>query len=84
MPKDFVMNSNSRALAGVAALAVGISSVLQLWERDWLRGSTGLAIAATLCVIATGLPDRSRVGKWLAYGLLVVAFVLLGIRLFGR
>lgn len=78
------MTSNSRVLAGVAALAAGIAAARQLWDRDWLQGSTGLTIVATLCVIATDLPDRSRIGKWLAYGLLAAAFVLLGIRLFGR
>jgi hypothetical protein len=77
------MNSHSRPLAGIAALAAGLSSALQLLEHDWLRGSTGIAVTAVLVVLATGLAERSRSGQWLAYGLLAVAFVLLGIRMFG-
>jgi hypothetical protein len=78
-----VSRSDARILAGVAALAAAISTVLQLADRDWLRGATGLALTATLALVATGLPERSRAGKWLGYAFLTVAFVLLAIRLFG-
>jgi hypothetical protein len=68
-------------LAGVAAVAAAIASALQLAEREWLRGATGLAITATFALIATGLSERSRGGKWLSHVTLGAAFVLLGIRL---
>lgn len=77
------MTSHSRALCGLASVAATIAGALQLAERDWLRGATGLAVAATLALIATGLPERSVAGKWLSYALLGVAFSLLGIRLLG-
>ena len=48
------MNSHSRMLAGAGALAAGLGSTLQLLEHDWLGGSTGLAVTATLLVLATG------------------------------
>ena len=67
--------------AGMAAGAALIASVLQLVERDWLRGATGLAIAATFSVIAADVPERSPTGRWLVYGFLTLTFVLLGIRL---
>jgi hypothetical protein len=77
------MNSHSRIITGVAAIATGLISAQQLLEHAWLRGSTGLAVTGTLVILATDLADRSQSGKWLAYGLLAVAFVLLGIRMFG-
>lgn len=77
-----VTRSDARLLAGVAAAAAAIAATIQLAEREWLRGATGLAITATLALIATGLPERSRGAKWLSHVLLAAAFVLLGIRLF--
>jgi hypothetical protein len=65
----------------VAAVVAAISAVLQLAERDWLRGAAGLTVAATFAIIVTGLPDRSVAGKWLTYALLVAIFILSGIRL---
>jgi TRAP-type C4-dicarboxylate transport system permease small subunit len=75
------LRNDSRVIAGMAAGAALIAGAIQLLERDWLRGATGLAIAATFGAIAAALPERSQTGKWLAYGFLAVAFVLLGIRL---
>jgi hypothetical protein len=77
------MTSNSRRLNGVAAAAVTIAAALQLAERDWLRGATGLVVAAVLMLIATGLPERTIAAKRLSYGLLGVAFILLAMRIFG-
>jgi hypothetical protein len=65
----------------VVAVVAAISAVLQLAERDWLRGAAGLAVAASFAIIATGLPERSVAGKWLIYALLVAIFILSGIRL---
>ena len=78
------MRSDSRFLAGVAAVAAAIAAVIQLSEGDWLRGATGLAIVGALVVLATGQTDQSRWVKWLGYGFLTLAFVLLGIRLISR
>lgn len=75
------MTSDSRRISGVAAVAATIAAVLQLVERDWLRGANGLTLAAVFALMATGLPERSTAGKWLTYALLAAAFVLLGIRL---
>jgi hypothetical protein len=77
------MRTDSKAPVALAAAAALVASVLQLLERDWLRGGTGLAIAAALGLIAAGLPERSQAGRWLVYGLLGLVFVLLGIRLLG-
>ncbi|MEP6833298.1 MAG: hypothetical protein ABJB74_07880 [Gemmatimonas sp.] len=77
------MNSHSRAMCGLAAASATLAATLQLTEHDWLRGAAGVAIAATLAVIATGLPERSVAAKWLSYALLAVVFILLGVRLFG-
>lgn len=78
-----ILSSRDRALLGLAAAAALIAGMLELVERDWLRGVTGLAVAATLGMLATGLPERSVGAKWLTYGLLAVVFILLGLRLFG-
>jgi hypothetical protein len=79
----FELTRDPKMLAGLVAVAALIASVLQLIERDWLRGVTGLVIAATFAITAAGLPERSQSGRWLVYGLLTVVFVLLGIRLLG-
>jgi hypothetical protein len=78
-----VLTSDSRRLGFVVAVVAAISALLQLTERDWLRGVTGLTLAATFAIIATELPERSSAGKWLVYALLVAIFILLGIRLVG-
>jgi hypothetical protein len=65
----------------VVAVVAAITAVLQLAERDWLRGAAELTVAATFAVIAAGLPERSVAGKWLTYALIVAIFVLLGVRL---
>ena len=75
------MTPDSRRLGIVVALVAAISAVLQLAERDWLRGAGGLTVAAAFAIIATGLPERSAAGKWLIYALLVAIFILVGIRL---
>ncbi len=54
---------------------------MQLAERDWLRGATGLTVAATYALIAARLPERSAAAKWLTYTLLAAVFILLGIRI---
>ena len=77
------MTSNSRKLNGLAAAAATIAAALQLAERDWLRGATGLVVAAVLMLIASGLPERTIAVKRLSYGLLGVAFILLAIRIVG-
>lgn len=77
------MTSQARRLYGLAAAAAAIGAALQLADHDWLPGATGVALAAALTLIATGLPERSVAGKWLSYTLLVVPFILLGVRLFG-
>jgi len=77
------MTSNSQRLNGVAAAAVVVTAALQLAERDWLPGATGLVVAAVLMLIATGLPERTGAAKRLSYGLLGVAFILLAMRIFG-
>ena len=77
------MTSDSRRLAFLPAAAAAMSAVLQLAERDWLRGATGLTVATTFAMIATGLPDRSTAGKWLTYALIAAMFILIGIRLIG-
>ena len=76
------MRRDPKALAAIAAAAALIAAVLQLVERDWIRGATGLAIAATFIAIATDLHKRSQAARWLAYGFVSLAFVLLGVRLF--
>ena len=65
----------------MVAVVAAISAVLQLAERDWLRGAAGLTVAAAFAIIATGLPERSVAGKWLIYALIVAIFILVGIRL---
>lgn len=70
-----------RRLGIVAAVAAGITAVLQLAERDWLRGAAELTVAATFATIVTGLPERSAAGKWLTYVLIVAILILGGIRL---
>jgi hypothetical protein len=75
------LTSDSRRLGIVVAVVAAISAVLQLAERDWLRGATGLTVAATFAIIATGSAERSTAGKWLTYALIVAIFILLGIRL---
>jgi hypothetical protein len=75
------LTPDSRRLGIVVAVVVAISAVLQLAERDWLRGAAGLTVAATFAIIATGLPERSAAGKWLTYALIVAIFILSGIRL---
>jgi hypothetical protein len=75
------LTPDSRRLGIVVAVVAAISAVLQLAERDWLRGAAGLTVAAAFAIIATGLPERSVAGKWLIYALLVAIFILLGIRL---
>jgi hypothetical protein len=75
------LTPDSRRLGIVVAVVAAISAVLQLAERDWLRGAAGLTVAAAFAIIATGLPERSVAGKWLIYVLLVAIFILLGIRL---
>lgn len=75
------MTPDSRRLGLVVAVVAAISAVLQLAERDWLRGAAGLTVAATFAIIATGLPERSAAGKWLTYALIVAIFILSGIRL---
>lgn len=77
------MTSQSRSLCSLAAAAATLGAVQQLAEHDWLRGLAGVAVAATLALVATGLPERSVAGKWLSYTLLAVVFILLGVRLFG-
>jgi hypothetical protein len=67
----------------VAAAVAAITAVLQLAERDWLRGGNGLLLAATFALIATGLPERSVGGKLLTYGFLAAALILVGIRMTG-
>jgi hypothetical protein len=67
----------------VAAAVAAITAVLQLVERDWLRGANGLAVTAALVLIATGLPERSIAGKRLSYAFLVGALILSGLRLVG-
>lgn len=77
------MTSNSRMLCGLAATATMFSAALQLVEREWLRGGTGLIVATVLGLVATGLPERTIAAKQLSYGLLVVAFILIAIRIVG-
>lgn len=77
------MTSNSRMLCGMAATATMFTGALQLVERDWLRGGTGLVVAAVLGLVATGLPERTIAAKRLSYGLLAVAFILIAIRIVG-
>jgi hypothetical protein len=77
------MTSDSRILVGVAAAAAAIAAAQQLAERDWLRGATGLVVAAVLMLIATGLPERTIAAKRLSYGLLGVVFILLAFRIVG-
>ena len=75
------MTPDSRRLGIVVAVVAAISAVLQLAERDWLRGAAGLTVAAAFAIIATGLPERSVAGQWLIYALIVAIFILVGIRL---
>jgi hypothetical protein len=75
------LTADSRRLGIVVAVVAAISAVLQLAERDWLQGATGLTVAATFAIVVTGLPERSVAGKWLIYALLVAIFILQGIRL---
>jgi hypothetical protein len=75
------LTPDSRRLGIVVAVVAAISAVLQLAERDWLRGAAGLTVAAAFAIIATGLPERSVAGKWLIYALIVAIFILVGIRL---
>lgn len=75
------MTPDSRRLGIVVAVVAAISAGLQLAERDWLRGASGLTVAAAFAIIATGLPERSVAGKWLIYALIVAIFILVGIRL---
>jgi hypothetical protein len=74
---------NHRELFALAAAAALITAMLELLDRDWLRGVTGLGVAATLGLLATGLPERSATAKYVTYLCLAVVFVLLGVRLFG-
>ena len=76
------MTRDSRLPLVVAAALAVIVSVLQLIDRDVLRGIAGLTIAVTMGAIAAGLPERGRNGKWVVYGLLAVVFVLLAMRMF--
>jgi hypothetical protein len=77
------MTSDSRRLSGVAAPAATIAAAQQLAERDWLRGATGLLVAAVLVLLATGFPERTISAKRLSYGLLGVALILPAIRIVG-
>ncbi len=67
---------------GLAAILAGIASVLQLLDRDWFQGTTGLVLTAMLTLAAVGFPERSALNKRIYYMLLGVVIVLLVIRLF--
>lgn len=41
-------------------------------------------VAATLALIASGLPDRSVAANWIAYTLLDIVIILLAVRMIGR
>jgi hypothetical protein len=68
----------------VLAAIVTIVAVLELVERDWLRGAIGLVLGAAFALSATGFRERSVAGKRIHYALLSVALILLVIRLFTR
>lgn len=78
------MTSNSRLGYGVLAAIVIIVAVLELVERDWLRGAIGLVLGAVFALAATGFQERSVAGKRIQKALLSVALMLLVIRLFMR
>jgi hypothetical protein len=71
-------------LYALAAVLAGIASVLQLIERDWFRGITGLLITATMAVAATGFPDRSAGNRRIYFVMLGVVVVLLIIQIARR
>lgn len=71
-------------LYALAAVLAAIAAVLQLLERDWFRAATGLALAATMGVAATGFPERSPANKRLYYVLLGIVSVLLIIQISQR
>ena len=79
-----VMTLQSRILCGFAAAAAALAAAFQFLEGETLRGANGLAIAAVLGLLATGLPDRSRAARWTSYALMGLAFLLLGVRLLAR
>ena len=71
-------------LYALAAVLAAIAAVLQLAGRDWFRGATGIAIAATMAVAATGFPERSAANKRVYYLMLGIVSVLLIVQLSRR
>lgn len=75
------MKRDPRQLYGVVAVLALIVSILNFLDRDWLRGASGLFLAGTMAIAATGFPERSVRNKRIYYGLLAAVIVLMIFRI---
>lgn len=78
------MKVGPRQLYGVAAGLAIVSAILQLTAREWFRGATGVIIAVTLVLAATGFPERSVANRRVYFALLGVIMALLIIQIYSR
>ena len=76
------MKATPRQLYGVAAVLAIVSAILQLTAREWFRGATGVLIAATLTLAATGFPERSPTNRRLYFVLLGAIIIMLIVQIY--
>jgi hypothetical protein len=78
------MKINTRQAYGLAAVLAIIAAILQLTTREWFRAGTGVVLALTMVLAATGFPERSETNKRVYYVVLGFLIVLLSIQIITR
>jgi len=78
------MKINTHQAYGLAAVLAIVAAILQLTAREWFRAGTGVVLAVTMVLAATGFPERSATNKRLYYALLIVLIALLSFQIVTR